>query len=294
MSHSAQYQTEAADAIRKHLSDRLPQDQSRSGAIRGAVILGSGLGAFADTLENARTVSYADIPHFVPSTVSGHAGRLVIGESGRGEGAPGLTIACMQGRFHYYEGHDLATVTFPVRVLRELGAEFLIVTNVSGGIRADLTPGTLMLMRDHINFMGDNPLRGPYDDAQGPRFPDMTEAYDGDLREIARNVAASRQFPLAEGVYIAVSGPSYETPAEIRMFAAMGADAVGMSTVPEVIVARQVGLRVLGLSLIANAAAGLSPELLSHADVLTAAEQGTAHVVQLLQGILQTISRSFP
>jgi purine-nucleoside phosphorylase len=261
--------------------------------IQGAVILGSGLGAFADTLENARAIPYAEIPHFAPSNVSGHAGRLVIGEAGRGDSGPGLTIACMQGRFHYYEGHDMATVTFPVRVLRELGAEFLIVTNVSGGIRSDLMPGTLMLIRDHINLMGDNPLRGPHDNALGPRFPDMTEAYDADLRRLAREVAAAQQFSLSDGVYIAVSGPSYETPAEIRMFAALGADAVGMSTVPEVIVARQLGLRVLGLSLIANAAAGLSPERLSHTDVLAAAEQGTARFVQLLQGIFQTMSRSF-
>jgi purine-nucleoside phosphorylase len=271
--------TETTECIRQRMA-------KTGQTIQGAVVLGSGLGAFADTLLNPLVIPYSEIPHFCPSTVSGHAGRLIIGET-----PEGFLIACMQGRFHYYEGHDLEAVTFPVRVLRQLGAEFLIVSNAAGGIRSHLQPGTLMLMNDHINFMGVNPLRGPHNPLFGERFPDMTTAYDPALRQMAHRVAAQQGTLLPEGIYAAVSGPCYETPAEVRMLATLGADAVGMSTVPEVIVARQAGMRVLGLSLISNQAAGLSGQPLHHTDVLMTAEQGAIRFVQLIQGVLEILAQ---
>ena len=273
--------TETTNFIRQRMAEKVP-----NGKIQGAVVLGSGLGAFADTLQNALVIPYADIPHFCPSTVSGHAGRLIIGETPQG-----FTIACMQGRFHYYEGHDLDAVTFPIRMLSGLGAEFLVVSNAAGGIRSHLQPGTLMLINDHINLMGMNPLRGRHHEAFGERFPDMTTAYDPTLRQMAHRVAAQQGTLLPEGIYVAVSGPCYETPAEVRMLATLGADAVGMSTVPEVIVARQAGMRVLGLSLISNQAAGLSGQPLNHTDVLMTAEQGTLRFVRLLQGVLEMLAQ---
>lgn len=254
---------------------------------KGLVILGSGLGAFAETLKNPVFIDYGDIPHFQQSTVEGHAGRLVIGEI-----APGFVIACMQGRFHYYEGHSMDTVVFPVRVLRQLGVEFLLVTNAAGCINAQFKPGTLMLIEDHLNLTGDNPLKGPNHDFLGVRFLDLSEAYDSNLRQLARQVAAKNGFKLASGVYAGLSGPTYETPAEIRMLRIFGADAVGMSTVPEVIAANHMGMKVLGISCITNQAAGMSAQKLSHQEVMDTAAQARQRFMDLLAGVLNELAKS--
>lgn len=253
--------------------------------INVAVILGSGLGMFADAIENGLAMDYCNIPNFHQSTVAGHAGKLVIGEV-----AAGLNIACMQGRFHYYEGHPMETVVFPVRVLRALGAEVLIVTNAAGGINSNFKPGTLMLIEDHLNLMGDNPLKGANFDFLGPRFPDLSEAYSIELREVAREVARQQHLDLQSGVYAALSGPTYETPAEIRMLRTLGADAVGMSTVPEVIAANHMGMKVLGVSCITNLAAGISPHKLSHQEVIETTERVKNQFVNLLQGVLTELA----
>lgn len=229
---------------------------------RVGLILGSGLGALADTMEDAVVIPYEDIPHFPRSTVVGHKGNLVVG---RLAGTPAFA---MQGRFHYYEGHPLADVVLPVRVMARLGVETFIVTNAAGGLNEGFEPGDLMLIRDHINMFGTNPLLGPNVDEFGPRFPDMTEAYASELRDLARDVAEQLDIRLQEGVYMGLTGPTYETPAEIHAFRTLGADAVGMSTVPEVIVARHMGVQVLGISCISNLAAGMLPEPLSHEDVV--------------------------
>jgi purine-nucleoside phosphorylase len=253
--------------------------------IRGAVVLGSGLGDFAETLANVRFVDYADIPHFHKPTVDGHAGRLAIGDI-----VEGFTIACMQGRFHYYEGHNMNTVVFPARVLRQLGAKFLLVTNAAGGINEKFKPGTLMLIEDHLNLMGDNPLTGLNHDFLGPRFPDMTEAYYPELRKLAQQVAQEQGIELQGGIYAGLRGPVYETPAEVRMLRALGADAVGMSTVPEVIAANHMGMKVLGISCVTNQAAGLSGHKLSHQEVMETAEHTKVRFVNLLTGILKRLA----
>ena len=260
-------------------------NQCPNRSIQGAVVLGSGLGVFAETLQNTITIPYAKIPHFHPSTVQGHAGQLVIGDI-----APGFTIACMQGRFHYYEGHSMQTVVFPIRVLKQLGASFLMVTNAAGGINSDFKPGTLMLISDHLNLMGDNPLKGENHDFLGARFPDMSEAYSKELQALVKTIAQKQNIPLQQGVYAALSGPTYETPAEIRMLRTLGADAVGMSTIPEVIAANHMGMKILGISCITNLAAGLSEHALSHQEVMETAEQVRNQFVQLLQGILQAMA----
>jgi purine-nucleoside phosphorylase len=267
------------------LYDRLAEAaghvRERIGARRPTVglVLGSGLGGFADRLADPVTIDYAGIPHFPVSTVHGHAGRLVVGERS------GVTCVAMQGRVHYYEGHPAATLVFPLRTLITLGARTLIVTNAAGGIRADLAPGTLMLIRDHINLLPDHPLRGANDDRIGPRFPDMTAAYAPALRELARRAAAPLGLTLAEGVYAALSGPTYETPAEVAMLRALGADATGMSTVPEVIAANHMGARVLGISCITNKAAGMSDQPLSHDEVTETA----ARIRDQFEGLLERI-----
>jgi len=224
------------------------------------IILGTGLGGLAREIDVAATVEYGEIPGFPLSTVESHAGRLLCGTLG------GKPVVAMQGRFHRYEGYSLQQVTFPVRVLRALGAETLIVSNACGGMREDWAPGDLMLIADHINLLGDNPLVGPNDDRLGPRFPDMSAPYDAELREIAREVAASQGTVLREGVYVAVTGPNLETRAEYRMLRKIGADVVGMSTVPEVIVAVHGGMRVLGLSIITDQCI---PETLVPAELAT-------------------------
>ena len=247
------------------------------------LILGSGLGGLADEVEDARRVPYARLPHLTASTVQGHAGQLV---AGRWQGHDVLVLA---GRIHRYEGHPMDQVVLPVRMLAAMGIHTLIVSNAAGSVHTRLQPGDLMLIADHINFQGQNPLIGPNDERLGPRFPDMTVAYDLELRELARKIAAEQAMALQEGVYAAVLGPSYETPAEIRMLAALGADAVGMSTVPEVIAARHMGVRVLGLSCITNLGAGLGHGTLDHSHVGEVAGQATARMVSLLGGIVRAL-----
>ncbi len=247
------------------------------------LILGSGLGPFADRFENRVAIDYRDIPHFPVSGVEGHAGRLVLGRAG------GVDCVAMQGRVHYYEGHDLGTVTFPARALIHLGARTLIVTNAAGGIADRFDIGTLMLIRDHLNLFGANPLRGHNDKRLGPRFPDLTAAYAPALRSLAHRAAAAIDLTLEEGVYAGLAGPSYETPAEIEMLRRLGGDAVGMSTVPEVIVANHMGARVLGISCITNMAAGTGPEL-SHDDVTETAKLVESTFISLLTGILRQLA----
>jgi len=245
-----------------------------------AIVLGSGLGAFADRLSEAVSVPYADIPHWPPARVVGHAGVLVAGTCG------GRRVLTLSGRAHFYEGHGLPAVTFPTRVLGRLGVKTLLLTNAAGGINTSFRPGTLMVIDDHLNLMGSNPLIGPNDDRFGVRFPDMTLVYAPRLRAIADQAAAAAGLALRHGVYAGLHGPSYETPAEIRFLRAIGADAVGMSTVPEAIVARHMGVEVLGLSCITNPAAGVLPEPLDHGEVLQVAERVSGEFMALLEAIV--------
>lgn len=248
-----------------------------------ALILGSGLGVLAGEVENPVKLAYNEIPHFPQSTVEGHAGELVVGTL---EGQPVLVMA---GRFHLYEGHPLSAVTFPIRVMKALGIEKIIVTNAAGGINTSYKPGDLMLIKDHINFAFQNPLIGPNDPEQGVRFPDMSTAYDPDLRGLASQVAEEQGVKFQEGVYVGLLGPTYETPAEIRMFRHLGGDAVGMSTVPEVIVARHAGIRCLGISCISNMAAGILEQPLSHDEVMETTELVKSQFISLVKGILRKI-----
>jgi purine-nucleoside phosphorylase len=245
-----------------------------------AVVLGSGLGAFADRVADRRHFDYGDIPHWPPASVIGHAGRLVIGT------VRSRSVAVLAGRAHYYEGHDLLTVTFATRVLGLLGVKVLVLTNAAGGVNTSFSQGALMIVDDHLNLMGGNPLVGPNDDRFGPRFPDMTEVYPRRLRAIADEAAAAAGIPVAHGVYAALHGPSYETPAEIRYLRTIGADAVGMSTVPEAIVARHMGMEVLGISCITNMAAGVLPQPLDHGEVMATAARVGGQFMALLEGIL--------
>ena len=245
-----------------------------------AVVLGSGLGDFASSLGGAVSVPYHSIPHWPTATVIGHEGRLVIGD------VAGRRIAALAGRAHFYEGHDLRTVTFATRVLGLLGVKVLILTNAAGGVNLGFAPGSLMVIDDHINLMGSHPLIGPNDDRFGPRFPDMSEVYSTRLRRLADTAAAALGLSLRHGVYVAGSGPSYETPAEIRYMRAIGGDAVGMSTVPEAIVARHMGIEVLGISCITNMAAGVLPQPLNHEEVLETARRVRGTFVGLLEGII--------
>lgn len=245
-----------------------------------ALILGSGLGILADSLEDSVTIDYADIPHFPVSTVEGHAGQLVAGK------LSGKSVIVMKGRFHLYEGYSPAQVTFPIRVFKELGIRSLIVTNAAGGINLDYASGELMLIKDHLNFTGRNPLIGPNDDSFGVRFPDMSEAYSKRLRQLAHDTAAELGMTLQEGIYVGLLGPSYETPAEIRMFRTLGADAVGMSTVSEVLIARHAGLEVLGISCISNMAAGILDQPLSHVEVMETTERVKGRFLALIKGLI--------
>jgi purine-nucleoside phosphorylase len=251
--YGARAAADAAAAIRREVGH---EDQPVLG-----IILGSGLGGLTRRIESPREVAFADVPGFPPATVVGHAGRVI---AGRLAGCPVVALA---GRFHMYEGHSAALAGFPVRVLRALGARTLFVSNAAGGIRATFTPGDLMLITDHLNLMFRNPLAGALEPGD-VRFPDMSEPYDRALAALLRREAAGLGFPLREGVYCGLLGPTYETPAEVRMLAALGADAVGMSTVPEVIVARALGMRVAGVSCITNFASGTTPNPLSHSEVL--------------------------
>lgn len=227
-----------------------------------AMILGSGLGDFADTLEDRLVIPYTDIPDFPAATVPGHTGALVFGRK------HGHSIVCLQGRIHYYEGHPMSLLTMPVRMLAKLGVKTLVLTNAAGGVNTAYRPGDLMLITDHINFSGSNPLIGPHEPEFGPRFPDVTDLYSANLRLKVKLAAVEAGITLRQGVYMMFSGPSYETPAEIRMARILGADAVGMSTVPEALVAAQCGIKVLGISCITNLAAGVSPHKLSHEEVM--------------------------
>ena len=274
--------TEAAEFIRSKYGKQIDT----------AIVLGSGLGAFADALKNSVSIPYEDIPHFAVSTVEGHAGKLVLGE------IEGVSVAVQQGRFHYYEGYEMEQVTFPVRTFGKMGVRNLVLTNAAGSLNAEMRPGSLMLLADHINMLGTNPLRGINDERFGPRFPDMTEVYDRGFQMIANEIAgdiARERFEkgrdneltdfLHRGVYCALSGPTYETPAEIRLYRLLGADAVGMSTVPEAIAARHQGMRVLGISCITNYGAGMSAEPINHAEVM---ETG-AKVAEVFQELLRRI-----
>jgi purine-nucleoside phosphorylase len=245
-----------------------------------ALVLGSGLGAFADDLEDAVAIPFAEVPGFARSTVEGHAGRLVVGVVG------GVRVVVMQGRFHFNEGYTLEEVTFPVRVLSLLGVKSLVLTNAAGGLNNSLRQGSLMLISDHLNLLGANPLRGANDERFGARFPDMSEVYDRGYQEIAVQEAHAAGTELRRGVYAALAGPSYETPAEIRMLRALGADAVGMSTVPEAIVARHAGVKVLGISCITNMAAGVLDKPIEHSEVIETGERVRATFSELLRRVI--------
>ena len=260
-----------------YVAERLPKADT-------AVVLGSGLGALAKMLENPVDIPFAKIPHFPSATVSGHSGTL---HAGYLHGQP---LIIMGGRVHYYEGHSLAQVVFPVRLLAALGVKKLVLTNAAGGVNAAFGSGSLMLIRDHINLMGNNPLIGPNLDEWGPRFPDMCSAYHEGLTQVALQEAAHLNITLHQGVYAAFSGPSFETPAEIRMARLLGADAVGMSTVPEVIVARHMGLQVLAISCISNEAAGISGAELNHLEVLEAGKKASIQFIDLLKAIITRIN----
>ncbi len=261
---------EAAEAIRAAISE----------PPRIAVVLGSGLNELADRLPDPTVVPYDRIPHFPATTVVGHAGKALIGR------LHGSAVLMLQGRFHSYEGHDLETVTFPIRVLQRLGVETLILTAATGGIRADLRPGNLVVLSDHLNLIGANPLRGLNDSRLGTRFPDMTEVYSPRLRAIAIEEGSRLGIELLTGVYACMPGPSYETPAEIRMLRTLGADVVGMSTVPEAIVARHAGLEVLAFALVSNAAAGVLGTPITHEEVLEAGRKAAPALAGLIERVV--------
>jgi purine-nucleoside phosphorylase len=265
--------------------------------VKTAVVLGSGLGAFADELQTAVRILYEEIPHFARSTVEGHAGQLVLGEIG------GVHVAVQQGRFHYYEGYDMQQVMFPMRAFGRMGIENIILTNAAGSLEPEYPPGSLMLITDHMNCMGVNPLRGPNDSRFGVRFPDMTHVYDRELQQITHDEAraiAHERFEkgidekkldlLHRGVYCALSGPTYETPSEVRMYRVLGANAVGMSTVPEAIAARHQGMRVLGISCITNFAAGMTGENINHDEVMETGARVAEVFKELLKRILVKIN----
>ncbi|HEU4509497.1 MAG TPA: purine-nucleoside phosphorylase [Pyrinomonadaceae bacterium] len=252
---------------------------------RIAVVLGSGLGGFADDFEDASGIPYEEIPGFKRSTAQGHAGRLVVGK------VDSVPVVAMQGRVHYYEGYSLEEVTFPIRTFSLLGIKTLILTNAAGGINVQLTQGGLMVLTDHLNLMGDNPLRGANDERFGPRFPDMSSVYSPELQELAIEEARAIGVEVRRGVYCALSGPSYETPAEIHLLRNLGADAVGMSTVPEAIVARHMGLEVLGISCITNMAAGISDEPINHEEVMATGDRVRESFTELLRRVVAGINK---
>jgi purine-nucleoside phosphorylase len=265
---------EAVAAIRKRVAQ----------PIETGLILGSGLGAIADAVEDAVVIEYSDIPHFPLSTVAGHAGQLVFGT------LKGRRVGVMRGRIHYYEGYSMQQVTFPVRLFRALGADTLVVTNSCGGTNPNYAAGDMMVIADHINLMGANPLIGPNDERFGVRFPPMAYPYDEQLRKLAHSVADRLGYPLQEGVYVGLTGPSFETPAEIRFFQTIGADVVGMSTVPETIVANHAGMRVFGLSCVTNVLHS-GPSEDNHLDVLEMANQTGPKMLQVIVGVVAEMAR---
>jgi purine-nucleoside phosphorylase len=251
-----------------------------------ALVLGSGLGAFADEFSDATKIPYAEIPCFPQSTAIGHAGTLVVGKVGK------IPVCGMQGRVHLYEGYSVKDVSFPIRVFARMGVKAVILTNAAGGIRREFVQGKLVVIKDHINLQGANPLSGPNDERFGPRFPDMSSAYDRRFREMAVGEGNRMGIGMYEGVYAALSGPSYETPAEIRYLRTIGADLVGMSTVPEVITARHSGIRVLGISCVTNAAAGILDQPLDHKEVLETAERVKGQFIGLLKAVVPRIAEA--
>jgi purine-nucleoside phosphorylase len=271
----------AIDEAVAYLEERLGGQRPRI-----AVVLGSGLGVFADALEQAVSVPYGDIPHWPQSTAIGHAGTLIVGRLGD------LDVLCLAGRAHLYEGYTAQQVTFGTRVLAGLGVHSLVLTNAAGGINLTYEPGELVLISDHLNLQGVNPLTGPNDETMGPRFPDMSEAYSAMYRHVAKQVAAELGIEIAEGVYAGLAGPSYETPAEIRYLRTIGADLVGMSTVPEVIVANHMGLRVLAISCVTNMAAGILPQKIHHGEVLETGARVRDTLVRLLRTLLPRLERA--
>lgn len=263
----------------KQAADYLSTKFDATGAI--GVVLGSGLGDLADEIENPVVVDYADIPNYPIATVPGHKGRLISGTLN------GVKVLCMQGRYHFYEGYDMQTITMPVRVMKLLGVKYLILTNAAGGANITFDPGTLMVIDDFINFQGDSPLRGPNIDEFGPRFPDMTNALSPELRAIADDAAKQLNIPIRHGVYMSFRGPQFESPAEVRFAIKNGADAVGMSTVPEILVARHCNLPVLGISCITNLGAGLSGQELTHAEVLETSNRVKGQFIALVKKIIE-------
>jgi purine-nucleoside phosphorylase len=251
---------------------------------RVAIVLGSGLGGFADDFEESVAIPYEDIPGFVRSTAQGHAGRLVVGKVDH------VNVLAMQGRVHYYEGYSLEDVTFPIRTFKLLGIKTLILTNAAGGINVELTQGALMVLSDHVNLMGDNPLRGANDERFGPRFPDMSVVYSPELQELVVEEAKNMGVEVRRGIYAALSGPNYETPAEIHLLRNLGADAVGMSTVPEAIVARHMDMGVLGISCITNMAAGIGDEPINHDEVMATGDRVRATLADLLRRVVVRVS----
>jgi purine-nucleoside phosphorylase len=258
--------------------------RSRTGVKpRLGLVLGSGLGDLGEELQEGTAIPYDEIPHFVKSTAPGHRGRLLLGR------LSGKPILCMQGRFHYYEGYTAAQISYPVRVMSRLGVNTLILTNTAGGLKGEFSPGELMLITDHINFTGTNPLIGPNAEGFGPRFPDMSKAYTPELADLARKTAAGLGITLREGIYLGYSGPSFETPAEIRLFQSFGVSAVGMSTVHEAITARHCGLRLLAISCITNLAAGILDQPITEDEVIRAAKLGSGNFARLLREIISGI-----
>lgn len=247
------------------------------------MILGSGLGVLAEEVENPTVIPYNEIPNYPVSTVQGHKGQFVVGT------LEGKKVIIMQGRFHFYEGWSMDQVTLPVRCMKLLGVKTMLVTNASGGVNENFKAGDLMFIRDHINFMGTNPLMGANLEEFGPRFPDMSYAYNPELLELGQRVAVELGVPTQKGIYVAVTGPSYETPAEIKGFRILGADAVGMSTVPEVIIANHMGIKVLGISCITNMAAGVLPQPLNHSEVMETAEITKPKFIKLVRGIVKEV-----
>lgn len=274
-----------AQASARKIADRLPP----SSRPQVALVLGSGLGSYAESLTDAVCMEYGEIA-FPCSTVLGHAGRLWYGRAGKTRQDPGTEVLLMQGRVHAYEGHDLQTVVLPVRAMVALGCKTVVLTNAAGGIGRGLCAGDLVLIEDHLNLLGDSPLRGPNDTRLGPRFPDMTEVYDKTLRSLCQQVATRLLGgPLKTGVYAGLLGPQYETPREVEMLARLGADLVGMSTVPEAIAARHMGARVLGISCVSNLAAGISPTPLSHEEVTETTTRVKGTFIRLLDGIMAAL-----
>lgn len=266
------------DQAQQYIASKLAGRAPRIG-----LVLGSGLGVLGDEVENPVVISYGEIPNFPVSTVAGHAGQLVIGT------LSGQEVIAMQGRFHFYEGWSLEEVTFPIRVMKALGVEIILVTNAAGGINPEWNAGDLMLISDHLNLTGRNPLVGPNEAELGPRFPDMSNGYNKALRVQAQEIAKGLGIDIREGVYVGVSGPSYETPAEIRMFRIMGGHAVGMSTVPEVIVANHAGMKVLGITCISNMAAGILDQPLTHEEVMETTEKAKANFINLVKAIVKEV-----